>query len=49
MKSSFKLPLYSPQFEEGITKVKWCNQENMSHYLKNSYSNIRDVIISYDN
>lgn len=48
MKTSFKFPL-TPQLEEGITKVKWCNEENVSKYLKNSYGNIIDVISSFYN
>ena len=48
MKTSFKFSL-TPQLEEGITEVRWCDEENVSKYLKNSYSNIRDVISSYDN
>ena len=48
MKTSFKFP-FTPQFDEGITKVEWCNEENLYKYLKNSYMNIRDVISSFEN
>ena len=49
MKTSFKFTL-TPQLEEGYYyNIKWCDEENVSKYLKNSYSNIRDIFISFDN
>ena len=36
-----------PQLNEGISKVKWCNEELVSHNLKNSYGIIIDVINLY--
>ena len=39
----------TPQFKEGITKVKWCNEELVYQNLKNSYGIIIDVINSYRN
>jgi len=40
MKTSFKGKLY-PQENEGITKVKWLDNEALKKALKNSYANIR--------
>lgn len=35
-----------PQLEESITKVEWKGKEDMKEVLKNTYSNIRDVMIA---
>ena len=35
-----------PQIDEGITKVSWINQSQISEKLKNSYKNISDLINS---
>ena len=37
----------TPQIKEGITKVKWCNDEMVYQNLKNSYGIIIDVINLY--
>tara|TARA_B100001287_G_scaffold274270_1_gene279251 strand:- start:1684 stop:2169 length:486 start_codon:yes stop_codon:yes gene_type:complete len=37
----------TPQLKEGITKVKWCNEELVYQNLKNSYGIIIDVINLY--
>ena len=37
----------TPQLKEGITKVKWCNEELVYQNLKNSYGLIADVINLY--
>ena len=34
----------TPQIEEGITKVSWIDQSQISENLKNSYKNISDLI-----
>ena len=33
-----------PQIEEGITKISWVYKDKISEKLKNSFSNISDVI-----
>ena len=43
MKTTFEGVLYA-QKEEGITKVEWLNQEQVSHALENSYANIKILI-----
>ncbi len=35
-----------PQLEESITKVEWKGKEDMPEVLKNTYSNIRDVMVA---
>lgn len=35
-----------PQLEENITKVEWKGKEDMPSVLKNTYSNIKDVLSS---
>ena len=34
----------TPQMEEGITKVEWCNKQEVNKRLESSYGNIKDVI-----
>lgn len=43
MKTTFEGVLYA-QEEEGITKVEWLNQEQVSNALENSYANIKILI-----
>jgi len=38
----------TPQMEEGITKVEWCNKEEVKKRLENSFANIKDVIYISD-
>ena len=33
-----------PQIEEGITRVEWCNKQEVNKRLENSFANIKDVI-----
>lgn len=35
-----------PQLEESITKVEWKGKEDMPVVLKNTYSNIKDVLVA---
>lgn len=37
-----------PQIEEGITKVEWCNKQEVNKRLENSFENIKDVIYISD-
>ena len=34
----------TPQMHEGITKVEWCNKQEVNKRLENSFANIKDVI-----
>jgi len=36
--------ILTPQINEGISKVVWVNQDNISEKLKNTYGNISDVL-----
>ncbi len=36
-----------PQFEEGITEIRWVGVNELQEYLKNTYSNIIDIINKY--
>ncbi|HXB40082.1 MAG TPA: NUDIX domain-containing protein [Bacteroidia bacterium] len=35
-----------PQLEENITKVEWKGKEDMPKVLKNTYSNIKDILVA---
>ncbi len=35
-----------PQLEENITKVEWKGKEDMPELLKNTYSNIKDILVA---
>ena len=35
----------TPQKEEGITKTEWVDVTHLSKYLKNTYGNIKDILM----
>jgi len=45
MHSDFKGEL-SPQFEEGITKVEWISEQNLSKVLVNTFANIKLLFLN---
>ncbi|MCF6346735.1 MAG: NUDIX domain-containing protein [Flavobacteriaceae bacterium] len=44
MKTSFTGQLL-PQFEEGITKVEWLNEQEIKEVMKNTYANIKLLVV----
>ena len=38
------VPKPTPQLEEDITRVMWCDHTTMSDNLKNTYGNIKDIL-----
>ncbi len=43
MRASAKEPL-QPQLEESIEWILWVSRDELPHYLRNSYSNVIDII-----
>jgi ADP-ribose pyrophosphatase YjhB (NUDIX family) len=45
MKTSFIGQLF-PQFDEGITKVEWLTQQQIKEAMKNTYANIKLLVVN---
>ncbi len=46
MKTPFTGQLF-PQFEEGITKVEWLNKQEKKEVMKNTYANIKLLVVDF--